>query len=86
MTIYRARVAVDLLYKAEKPLTPALLTRIANRTGTYLRTGAVEGLEDKIDVVFDEGYRNQHAHHHDARYESCRPDYAAAHDNLGPVE
>jgi len=86
MTIYRARVAVDLLYKAEKPLTPALLTRIANRTGTYLRTGAVEGLEDKIDVVFDEGYRNQHAHHHDARFEACRPEVRSAQDNLGPID
>lgn len=86
MTIYRARVAVDLLYKAEKPLSSPILTRIANRTGTYVRTGAVEGLEDRIDVLFDEGYRNQHAHHHDARYERCRRDFEAAHDELGPIE
>ena len=56
MTIFRARIVVDLLYKAEKPLSSPQLTMITNRTGTYLRTGAVEGLEEKIDVLFDEGY------------------------------
>jgi hypothetical protein len=86
MTIWRARVSVDLIYKADKPLTGPHLTMIANRVGTYIRTGAVEGLEHKADVLFDEGYRNQHAHHHDARYERCRPDYVASHDNLGPIE
>ena len=86
MTIYRARVMVDLIYKADKPLTGALLTRITNRTGTYLRTGAVEGLEDKVDVLFDEGYRRQQAHHHDARYEQCRVELHAAQDQLGPIE
>ena len=86
MTIFRARVVVDLLYKAEKPLSGPQLTMITNRTGSYLRTGAVEGLDQKVDVLFDESYRNQHAHHHDARYERCRPDYSAAHDDLGPIE
>lgn len=86
MSIYRARVAVDLMYKATKPLSSPELTMITNRVGTYLRTGAVDGLEEKIDVLFDEGYRNQHAHHHDARYERCRPDYSAANDGLGPIE
>jgi hypothetical protein len=84
--IYRLRVAVDLIYKADKPLTPPLATRVANRTGTYLRTGAVEGLENKVDVLFDESYRNQHAHHHDARYERCRIESGAALDGLGPIE
>lgn len=86
MTIFRARIVVDLLYKADKPLSSPQLTMLTNRTGTYVRTGAVEGLEEKIDVLFDEGYRNQHAHHHDARYERCRPDLHAASDDLGPIE
>jgi hypothetical protein len=86
MTIYRLRIAIDLLYKADKPLSGPHLTMIANRTGTYVRTGAVDGLEDRIDVLFDEDHRNQHAHHHDARYERCRPDYLAASDDLGPIE
>lgn len=86
MTIFRARVAVDLLYKADKPLSGPQLTMITNRAGTYIRTGAVEGLEEKIDVLFDEGYRHQHAHHHDARYEQCRPDLVASRDDLGPIE
>jgi hypothetical protein len=63
-----------------------VLTRITNRTGTYLRTGAVEGLEDRADVIFDEGYRNQHAHHHDARYSPCAIELNTATDNLGPIE
>jgi hypothetical protein len=86
MPIYRARVAVDLIYKASKPLSSPQLTMLSNRTGTYLRTGAVEGLEGRIDVLFDEGYRNQHAHHHDARFDRCRPDLQASADNLGPIE
>jgi len=86
MPTYRARVVVDLMYKADKPLSTALLTRITSRTGTYIRTGAVEGMEDRAEVLFDEGYRNEHAHHHDARYERCRPDYEAARDDLGPIE
>lgn len=86
MTIFRARVVVDLLYKAEKPLSSPQLTMITNRAGTYIRTGSVEGLEDRIDVLFDEGYRNQHAHHHDARYEKCVADLRAAQDDLGPIE
>lgn len=87
MPIYRARVAVDLLYKAAKPLTSPELVGIANRTGMYVRTGAVDGLDGKkIDVLFDETYRNQHAHHHDARYERCRPDMNASGDGLGPIE
>jgi hypothetical protein len=86
MTIFRARVVVDLLYKAEKPLSGPELTMVTNRTGTYIRTGGVDGLDKKIDVLFDEGYRNQHAHHHDARYERCRPDLSAATDDLGPIE
>jgi hypothetical protein len=86
MPIYRARVAVDLVYKASKPLSSPQLTMITNRTGTYIRTGAVEGLDNRIDVLFDEGYRNQHAHHHDARFERCRPDVEASADALGPIE
>lgn len=87
MTIYRARITVDLLYKSNdgKPLSSPVLTRIANRTGSYVRIGAVEGI-DEIDVLFDEQYREQHAHHHDARYERCRSDYAASRDDLGPIE
>lgn len=84
--IYRARIAVDLLYEASKPLTPPDLTMIASRTGTYLRTGAVVDLDKKIKVLFNEEYRNQHAHHHDARFDTCRPDYRAARDGLGPIE
>jgi len=84
--IYRLRVSVDLLYRAKKPLPGPIQTMITNRTGTYLRTGAVEGLEDRVEVLFDEDIRHQHAHHHDARYERCRPDYQAAHDDLGPIE
>ena len=86
MPIFRARVAIDLIYKADKPLKSPELTMIGNRAGTYIRTGAVEGLEHKIDVLFDEGYRNQHVHHHDARYERCRQDLLAAQDELGPIE
>jgi hypothetical protein len=86
MPIYRARVAVDLIYKASKPLSSPQLTMITNRTGTYIRTGAVEGLDNRIDVLFDEGYRNQHAHHHDARFDRCRPDLEASADQLGPIE
>ena len=41
---------------------------LANRTGTYLRVAASEGLEDLIEVVHDKDYfDNQTAHHHDAR-------------------
>jgi hypothetical protein len=87
MPNYRARVAIDLLYEAEKPLSSPQLVRIANRTGTYLRTGAVEDLDgNRIQVLFDETYYNQHAHHHDARYERCRPDTEASGDGLGPIE
>jgi hypothetical protein len=86
MTIFRARVVVDLLYKAEKPLSSPQLTMITNRTGMYVRTASVEGLESKIDVLHDEGYRNQHAHHHDARYERCRIELKDAQDQLGPIE
>ena len=83
--IYRLRVSVDLIYKSDKPLSAPLATRITNRTGTYLRTGAVEGL-DKIDVLFDEDYRHQHSHHHDARYERCRTETEASVDGLGHIE
>lgn len=86
MPTYRVRVAVDLVYKADEPLSGVKLARIANRTGTYLRTGAVEGLENKAEVLFDEGYQNQHAHHHDATQSRCRPDYEASADGLGPIE
>jgi len=86
MTIQRLRVTVDLLYKGTKPLSNPHIQLITNRVGTYLRTGAVDGLEERIDVLFDEGYRNQHAHHHDARYEQCRPDIRAGSDDLGPIE
>jgi hypothetical protein len=86
MPIFRARVAIDLIYKADKPLKSPELTMIGNRTGTYVRVGAVEGLENKIDVLFDEDYRNQHVHHHDARFERCRADLLASADQLGPIE
>jgi len=77
---------VDLLYKADKPLTGALLTRIASRCGTYIRTGAVEGLDNKIDVIFDQSLYRQTAHHHDARFQRCRPEVDASSDELGPIE
>lgn len=85
MPIYRARVTVDLLYQADEPLSAPLLTRISNRTGTYLRTGAAEGLED-IEVNFQEELRSQHAHHHDAREERCRACLRLSTDHLGHVE
>lgn len=85
MTIWRARVSVDLLYKAQEPLAAPHLVMIANRVGSYLRTGAVEGL-DNVDVVFDKSEYNQHAHHHDARFERCRADHLASMDDLGPIE
>ena len=59
---------------------------MTNRGGTYMRTAAAEGLEGKIKVRFEPELRNQHAHHHDARLTTCRPDYAAATDGLGPIE
>jgi hypothetical protein len=85
MALQRVRVVTDLLYESKKPLTAPHLTMIANRVGTYLRTGAVEGL-DQISVDFHEEYRNQHAHHHDARFERCRPDTGHSGDGLGPID
>lgn len=86
MPIQRARVSVDLVYEADKPLSGALLTRITNRTASFIRIGAVEGLEDRIRVLFDDQYRWQHTHHHDARHARCRPDLEASADGLGPIE
>lgn len=86
MAIQRIRLTIDVLVKTNngKPLSSPHLVMMANRTGTYARTGAVEGLD--VEVLFDETQYNQHAHHHDARYERCRPDLHAAQDELGPIE
>jgi hypothetical protein len=86
MPIYRARVAADLVYKASKPLPAPNLVTIGNRVQTYLKVAATEGFEKKMEVLHTEDYQNVHVHHHDARYERCRPDYLAAHDHLGPIE
>jgi hypothetical protein len=89
MEVERIRVTTDVLVKSKtgKPLTAPHLAMIANRTRTALWTAGFEGLEDKWEVIFDEDEkRNTHAHHHDARYGRCRPDYAASQDDLGPID
>ena len=86
LTIVRMRLTADLIAKVKKPLPAPHLVTIANRSLTYLRVGAIEGFEDKLEVVFDEQYRNVHMHHHDARFETCRPCVRAAQDALGIIE
>jgi len=83
--INRLRVTADFFYRGP-PLSNPHQTMISNRVHTYLRTASWEGLEGKIEVVFDDRLKNVHSHHHDARYERCRPDYNASHDELGPIE
>jgi hypothetical protein len=83
---FRARIFLDLIYQASKPLSSPQLTMVTNRSGTYLRTGAVESLEDRISVIFHEEYRNQHAHHHDARMDRCSVCLHAARDGLGNID
>lgn len=86
MPIYRARVVTDLIYEAKEPLTAPILARISNRAGMYMRTGATEGLEGRIEVVTTERVRHNHAHHHDATEERCSSCYRSARDGLGPIE
>jgi len=86
MTIHWLRVSVDLPYEADKPISGPHQVLITNRTATYLRTAATDGLENKMKVLFREDLYNQHAHHHDARYGRCRPDLEASTDGLGPIE
>lgn len=85
-TVYRLRILVDVPYKSEdgKPLSGPHLTMMAQRTATYARVCASEGLEDKIEVIFDESLNHQTAHHHDATEDRCRADYLASGDGLGP--
>lgn len=86
MPTYRARIAVDLVYEADKPLSSPQLVGIANKAASAVRTVAVDDLDKKIEVRFDEELRNQHAHHHDARGDRCRPCYNASGDSLGPID
>jgi len=86
LTIVRMRLTADLIAKVKKQLPAPHLVTIANRSMTYLRTAAVEGFEDRLEVVYDDRYRNVHMHHHDARFETCRQCARAAQDNLGIIE
>jgi hypothetical protein len=86
MARYLARVSSDLHYEADEPLNAEQLLTIANRSGTYLRVGAVEGLEEDITVSFDKAYVNDLAHHHDARYDRCGPDFRQSRDGIGPID
>jgi hypothetical protein len=89
MTVHRLRVYTDVLYKTrnDKPLSSPEIVLVAQRCRTYAWTAAWEGFDHKAEVIFDDDEKNNtHAHHHDARYERCRPDYAASRDDLGPIE
>lgn len=86
LIIVRMRLTADLIAKVKKPLPAPHLVTLANRSMTYLRTGAVEGFEDRLEVIFDEQHRNVHMHHHDARFETCRQCARHAQDNLGIIE
>ena len=89
MSYQRVRVTMDVLVKTkgDKPLASPHLVMLANRCRTYFWTAAFEGLDDRVEVVHDEGEkRHTHAHHHDARYERCRVCTSAATDELGPDE
>lgn len=86
LTIVRMRLTADLIARVRKPLPAPHLVTIGNRSMTYLRTGAVEGFEDRLEVIFDEDYRNVHVHHHDARHEVCRQCARQAQDGLGIIE
>jgi hypothetical protein len=86
LIIVRMRLTADLIAKVKKPLDDPHLEVISGRSMTYLRTGAVEGYEDKIEVVFDEQHRNVRMHHHDARFETCRICARHAQDSLGIIE
>ena len=87
MPTHRARFVIDLLYEADKPLTSAHLVGITNKAASALRTVAVDDLDKKVEVIFDEGLRNQHAHHHDTLDGSrCRACYNASGDTLGPLD
>ena len=87
LIVVRYRISVDLLVKVKetKVLTAPHQAMLANRLGTYSRTGAVEGLEDRIEVIFDERFRNQHTHTHDATQGRCRACLTASQDDLGPI-
>lgn len=86
LTIVRMRLTADLIAKVKKPLPAPHLVTLANRSMTYLRTGAVEGFEDRLEVIYDDRYRNVHMHHHDARFETCRACLRYAQDDLGIIE
>ena len=86
LVIVRMRLTADLIAQVKKPLPAPHLVTLANRSMTYLRTGAVEGFEGQLEVIFDEQYRNVYMHHHDARYETCRACLRSAQDNLGIIE
>jgi hypothetical protein len=86
LIIVRMRLTADLIAKVKKPLGDPHLEAISSRSMTYLRTGAVEGYEDRLEVVFDEQHRNVRMHHHDARFDMCRTCARHAQDNLGIIE
>jgi|SoimicMinimDraft_4_1059732.scaffolds.fasta_scaffold179757_2 hypothetical protein len=86
ITIVRYRLTADLIAKIKKPLPDSHIVTIGDRSLTYLRVGAVEGFEDKLEVVFDEEYRHVSMHHHDARFDMCRPCARHAQDSLGNIE
>ena len=86
LIIVRMRLTADLIAKVKKPLDDPHLALFADRGLTYIRVGAVEGFEDKLEVVFDEQHRNTRMHHHDARFETCRVCAHHAQDNLGIIE
>jgi len=88
MTLYRGRIITDFIYKSEdgKPLAAPHLTMLANRTATYVRIAATEGLEDLVEIVHDKDFDHQTAHHHDARYEQCAQCRRVSRDELGPID
>jgi len=86
LPIYRARIVVDAVYEAKKPLSAPLLQRLGQRTQTYIRVAAFEGLEDRAKLLLEDQYKHVRVHHHDARYDRCRPDVEASADQLGPIE
>jgi hypothetical protein len=86
LIIVRMRLTADLIAKVKKPLGDPHLALFADRGLTYIRVGAVEGYEDKLEVVFDEQHRNTSMHHHDARFDTCRVCLRSARDDLGIIE
>ena len=89
MTIEVLRGISDLPYRPKngKSLTTADKALIARRMKAFLATGALEGLENKVEVVSAPGMSTINSiHRHNASQSHCRTCYTAATDGLGPNE